>query len=209
MKKSFKKLGFFSLATSSVLLGSMNATDLETYAALQKPSHVFGNYVEKEKGKEGSKEEALTGSTNGSGKSNSGSTPTPSTPPTKEEPKHTASAPTPSTSGVASQLVKDTTTVNNFKSVSVSGMNTTLSGVETMFKQTTTISTLLNSSTDLSSVIPNAQGLSSAFGALESAQNTLKDYLDSSSATIGQLTNGSNAVVGALDKAINQVDIRL
>ncbi|GAA9092531.1 hypothetical protein HpHA151_02670 [Helicobacter pylori] len=47
MKKSFKKLGFVSLATSSVLLGSMNATDLETYAALQKPSHVFGNYVVK------------------------------------------------------------------------------------------------------------------------------------------------------------------
>ncbi|GAA7737619.1 hypothetical protein TH0013_02580 [Helicobacter pylori] len=93
---------------------------------------------------------------------------------------------------MASQLVKDTTTVNNFKSVSVSGMNTTLSGVETMLKQTTTISTLLNSSTDLSSVISNAQGLSSAFGALESAQNTLKGYLDSSSATIGQLTNGSS-----------------
>ncbi len=37
MKKSFKKLGFVSLAASSVLLGSMNATDLETYAALQKP----------------------------------------------------------------------------------------------------------------------------------------------------------------------------
>ncbi|GAA7875213.1 hypothetical protein HpMS196_02600 [Helicobacter pylori] len=49
MKKSFKKLGFVSLATSSVLLGSMNATDLETYAALQKPSHVFGNYVAKTK----------------------------------------------------------------------------------------------------------------------------------------------------------------
>ncbi len=49
MKKSFKKLGFVSLATSSVLLGSMNATDLQTYAALQKPSHVFGNYAEKEK----------------------------------------------------------------------------------------------------------------------------------------------------------------
>ncbi|GAA8420064.1 hypothetical protein HpHA188_11840 [Helicobacter pylori] len=31
---------------------------------------------------------------------------------------------------MASQLVKDTTTVNNFKSVSVSGMNTTLSGVK-------------------------------------------------------------------------------
>ncbi len=88
-------------------------------------------------------------------------------------------------------------------------MNTTLSGVETMSKQTATISALLNSSTDLSSVISNVQGLSSAFGALESAQNTLKGYLDSSSATIGQLTNGSNAVVGALDKAINQVDMAL
>ncbi|GAA8785151.1 hypothetical protein VN0559_04290 [Helicobacter pylori] len=137
-------------------------------------------------------------------------TPASTTPP-KEEPKHTASSGTPSSSGnsVASQLVKDTTTVNNFKSVSVSGMNTTLSGVETMSKQTTTISALLNSSTDLSSVISNAQGLSSAFGALESAQNTLKGYLDSSSATIWQLTNGSNAVVGTLDKAINQVDTAL
>ncbi len=76
-----------------------------------------------------------------------------------------------------------------------------------MSKQTATISTLLNSSTDLSSVISNAQGLSSVFGALESAQNTLKGYLDSSSATIGQLTNDSNAVVGTLDKAINQVDM--
>ncbi len=47
MKKSFKKLGFVSLATSSVLLGSMNATNLETYAALQKPSHAFGNYAAK------------------------------------------------------------------------------------------------------------------------------------------------------------------
>ncbi|BAW69812.1 outer membrane protein HorA [Helicobacter pylori] len=146
-------------------------------------------------------------------------TPASTTPP-KEEPKHTASSGTPnpetppakkeeSGNSVASQLVKDTATVNNFKSVSVSGMNTTLSGVETMFKQTTTISALLNSSTDLSSVISNAQGLSSAFGALESAQNTLKGYLDSSSATIGQLTNGSNAVVGVLDKAINQVDTAL
>ncbi|GAA8655690.1 hypothetical protein KYTH85_03920 [Helicobacter pylori] len=110
---------------------------------------------------------------------------------------------------MASQLVKDTTTVNNLKSVSVSGMNTTLSGVETMSQQTATIGNLLNSSTDLSSVIPNAQGLSSAFSALESAQNTLKGYLNSSSATIGQLTNGSNAVVGTLDKAINQVDMAL
>ncbi|WQX22158.1 outer membrane beta-barrel protein [Helicobacter pylori] len=382
MKKSFKKLGFFSLATSSVLLGSMNATDLETYAALQKPSHVFSNYAEKEKEKEkdskkeDNKSQPPTGPIQGSGKdsgsaqgsnkgkSNSGSTatpqqqtqttvtsdkteattlentattdnttaaadeaykssknsavssaaqkvetdnsavqtaeqalksavekvqadanatdfnettftqdqaaeqtaeenlktaegqltqdqdalskalqdqtktptpstpsskkddtsgsgsdkdqhtassgtPTPSTPPTKEEPKHTASAPTPSASSVASQLVKDTTTVNNLKSVSVSSMNTTLSGVETMSQQSATIGNLLNSSTDLGSVIPNAQGLSSAFSALESAQNTLKGYLDSSSATIGQLTNGSNAVVGALDKAINQVDMAL
>ncbi|AHN34150.1 outer membrane beta-barrel protein [Helicobacter pylori] len=353
MKKSFKKLGFFSLAASGVLLGSMNATDLETYATLQKPSHVFGNYAEKEKEKEeGSKKEVPTGFTNGSGKSNSGSTPTPqqqaqttatsdkteattlentattdnttaaadkayesstydstvsgaaqkvetdntavqtaeqalksavekvqadanatdfnettfktdqaaeqtaekalqqaesklntdqqtlntalqdqtktptpSTPPTKEEPKHTASSGTPSsttppakkdetsggTSGntVASQLTKDITMVNNLKSVSVSGMNTTLSGVETMSQQSATIGNLLNSSTDLSSVIPNAQGLNSAFSTLESAQNTLKGYLNSSSATIGQLTNGSNAVVGALDKAINQVDMAL
>ncbi|GAA7238020.1 outer membrane beta-barrel protein [Helicobacter pylori] len=359
MKKSFKKLGFVSLAASSVLLGSMNATDLETYAALQKPSHVFGNYAEKERGKEeGSKKEVPTGFTNGSGKSNSGSTPTPQqqaqntassdkteattlentaatdnttattdeadttstdttvadvakqvetdntavqsdektlktdvakvqadasakdfdettfkadqqaeqtaatdlqkaektfdtdqsalntdlqdqtktpTPPAKKDEtsgsgdknQHTASSGTPapetppakkdetsgtpsaSGSSVASQLTKDTTMVNNLKSVSVSAMNTTLSGVETMSKQTATISTLLSGNPNLSSVIPNAQGLSSAFSTLESAQNTLKGYLDSSSATIGQLTNGSNAVVGALDKAINQVDMAL
>ncbi|MFP5991146.1 outer membrane protein [Helicobacter pylori] len=225
MKKSFKKLGFFSLATSSVLLGSMNATDLETYAALQKPSHVFGNYAEKEKDSKltsdsPTQQQAQTQAQNTA----SSSTPTP---PTKEEPKHTASsgtpAPltppakkdetsgTPSTSGssVASQLTKDTTMVNNLKSVSVSAMNTTLSGVETMSQQSATIGNLLNSSTDLSSVIPNAQGLNSAFSALESAQNTLKGYLNSSSATIGQLTNGSNAVVSALDKAINQVDMAL
>ncbi|MFA4744177.1 outer membrane protein [Helicobacter pylori] len=248
MKKSFKKLGFVSLAASGVLLGSMNATDLETYAALQKPSHVFGNYAKKDKDSKltsdsPTQQQAQTQAQNTA----SSSTPTP---PTKEEPKHTASSgtltpstpptkkddtsgsgdknqhtassgtPTPSTppaktepsssgNSVASQLVKDTTTVNNLKSVSVSGMNTTLSGVETMVQQTSTISTLLNSTTDLSSVIPNAQGLSSAFSALESAQNTLKGYLDSSSATIGQLTNGSNAVVGALDKAINQVDMAL
>ncbi len=285
MKKSFKKLGFVSLATSSVLLGSMNATDLETYATLQKPSHVFGNYAEKTE-KEGSKTKdnkesvlkeddgkddngsgsgtsgtthttknetpdsstpptkkddngsgsGTSGTThttknetpdsstpptkkddNGSGSGTSGTThttknetPDSSTPPPKEEPKHTASSEPSSTgSSVASQLVKDATTVNNLKSVSVSGMNTTLSGVETMVQQTSTISTLLNSTTDLSSVISNAQGLSSAFGALESAQNTLKGYLDSSSATIGQLTNGSNAVVEALDKAINQVDTAL
>ncbi len=225
MKKSFKKLGFVSLATSSVLLGSMNATDLQTYAALQKPSHVFGNYAEKEK--EEPKKTASSEPTPSTPpakeepKKTASSEPTPSTPPAKEEPKHTASGePTPSTpptkeepsstgNSVASQLVKDTTTVNNLKSVSVSGMNTTLSGVETMSQQSATIGNLLNSSTDLSSVISNAQGLSSAFGALESAQNTLKGYLDSSSATIGQLTNGSNAVVDALDKAINQVDAAL
>ncbi len=225
MKKSFKKLGFFSLVTSSVLLGSMNATDLETYAALQKPSHVFGNYAEKDKDSKltsdsPTQQQAQTQAQNTA----SSSTPTP---PTKEEPKHTASSGTPapttppakkdeisgtpsaSGSSVASQLVKDTATVNNLKSVSVSGMNTTLSGVETMSQQTATIGNLLNSSTDLSSVISNAQWLSSAFSALESAQNTLKGYLNSSSATIGQLTNGSNAVVGALDKAINQVDMAL
>ncbi len=336
MKKSFKKLGFVSLATSSVLLGSMNATDLETYAALQKPSHVFGNYAEKEKDSKltsdsptqqqaqttatSDKTEATTlentattdNTTAAADKAYESSTydstvsdaakqvetdntavqtaeqalkstvekvqadanatdfnettfktdqaaeqtaekalqqaesklntdqqtlntalqdqtktPTPSTPPTKEEPKHTASSgtPAPSTppakkdetsgtpsasgSSVASQLTKDTTMVNNFKSVSVSAMNTTLSGVETMSKQTATISTLLSGNPSLGSVITNAQGLSSAFSALESAQNTLKGYLDSSSATIGQLTNGSNAVVGALDKAINQVDMAL
>ncbi|WP_187906061.1 outer membrane protein [Helicobacter pylori] len=318
MKKSFKKLGFFSLATSGVLLGSMNATDLQTYAALQKPSHVFGNYAEKDKDSKltsdsptqqqaqtqaqntassDSKEattlentastdnttattdEAYTTSTdttvadaakqvetdntavqndektlktdvakvqadastkdfdettfkadqateqtaettlkndeNQLTKDQStletalkDQTPsTPSTPPAKKD--ETSGTPSASGSSVASQLTKDTTMVNNLKSVSVSGMNTTLSGVETMSQQSATIGNLLNSSTDLSSVIPNAQGLSSAFSALESAQNTLKGYLNSSRATIGQLTNGSNAVVGALDKAINQVDMAL
>ncbi|MGL2485550.1 outer membrane beta-barrel protein [Helicobacter pylori] len=356
MKKSFKKLGFVSLAASGVLLGSMNATDLQTYAALQKPSHVFGNYAEKEKDSKltsdsptqqqaqtqaqtqaqntassDSKEattlentaatdnttattdEAYTTSadttvagaakqvetdntavqndektlktdvakvqadastkdfdettfkadqateqtaettlkndenqltkdqstletalkdqtpstpstppakkdeTSGSGDKDqhtasngtpsSSGTPAPSTPPAKKD--ETSGTPSASGSSVASQLVKDTTTVNNLKSVSVSGMNTTLSGVETMSQQTATISTLLSGNPNLGSVIPNAQGLSSAFSALESAQNTLKGYLDSSSATIGQLTNGSNAVVGALDKAINQVDMAL
>lgn len=211
MKKSFKKLGFVSLAAGGVLLGSMNATDLQTYAALQKPSHVFGNYTEKDKDSKltsdsPTQQQAQTQA------QNTASSGTP-TPPTKEEPKHTASSgtPTPSASGssVVSQLTKDTTTVNNLKSVSVSGMNTTLSGVETMSKQTATISTLLSGNPNLGSVISNAQGLNSAFSALESAQNTLKGYLNSSSATIGQLTNGSNAVVGALDKAINQVDMAL
>ncbi|WRG44213.1 outer membrane beta-barrel protein [Helicobacter pylori] len=226
MKKSFKKLGFFSLATSSVLLGSMNATDLETYAALQKSSHVFGNYAEKDKEDSKSTSDSPTQQQTQTQAQNTASSSTP-TPPTKEEPKHTASSGTPapetppakkdetsgipsaSGSSVASQLTKDTTMVNNLKSVSVSGMNTTLSGVETMSKQTATISNLLSGNPNLGSVIPNAQGLNSAFSALESAQNTLKGYLDSSSATIGQLINGSNAVVGALDKAINQVDMAL
>ncbi len=307
MKKSFKKLGFVSLAASSVLLGSMNATDLETYAALQKPSHVFGNYAKKSNKGSGLSSDSLTqqqaqntassDSKEATTLENTASTDnttasadeayiksadttvagaakqvetdntavqsaeqtlktdvakvqadasaknfdettftkdqaaeqtaettlqtaektfdtdqnalntalkdqTPSTPPT----------PTPSTSGgntITSQLTKDTTMVNNLKSVSVSAMNTTLSGVTQLSQQTATISTLLNGSPNLGSVISNAQGLSSAFSALESAQNTLKGYLDSSSATIGQLTNGSNAVVGALNKAINQVDMAL
>ncbi|MFA4718087.1 outer membrane beta-barrel protein [Helicobacter pylori] len=319
MKKSFKKLGFVSLATSGVLLGSMNATDLETYAALQKPSHVFGNYAEKDKDSKltsdsptqqqaqtqaqntassDSKEattlentastdnttattdETYTKSTDttvadaakqvetdntavqtaeqalksavekvqadanatdfnettfktdqaaeqtaekalqqaesklstdqqtlNTALQDQTKTPTPSTPPTKKD--ETSGTPSASGSSVASQLTKDTTMVNNLKSVSVSGMNTTLSGVETMSKQTATISALLSGNPSLGSVIPNAQGLNSAFSALESAQNTLKGYLNSSSATIGQLTNGSNAVVGALDKAINQVDMAL
>ncbi|MCQ2623996.1 outer membrane protein [Helicobacter pylori] len=213
MKKSFKKLGFFSLATSSVLLGSMNATDLETYAALQKPSHVFGNYAEKDKDSKltsdsPTQQQAQTQAQNtasSGGTPSLGGTPALSTPPAKKD--ETSGG----TSGntVASQLTKDTTMVNNLKSVSVSAMNTTLSGVETMSQQTATISALLSGNPSLGSVIPNAQGLNSAFSALESAQNTLKGYLDSSSATIGQLTNGSNAVVGALDKAINQVDMAL
>ncbi len=345
MKKSFKKLGFVSLVASGVLLGSMNATDLQTYAALQKPSHVFGNYAEKDKDSKltsdsptqqqaqtqaqstaqsdskeattlenntattdnttASTDETYTKSadttvagasqkvetdnttvqndetalksavekvqadanakdfdeakfktdqaaeqtaeenlktaesqltqdqdalskalqnqtktptppakkdeTSGSGDKNqhtaSSGTPSSTTPPAKKD--EISGTPSASGSSVASQLVKDTATVNNLKSVSVSGMNTTLSGVETMSKQTATISNLLSGNPNLGSVIPNAQGLNSAFSALESAQNTLKGYLDSSSATIGQLTNGSNAVVGTLDKAINQVDMAL
>ncbi|WRA95480.1 outer membrane beta-barrel protein [Helicobacter pylori] len=316
MKKSFKKLGFVSLAASSVLLVSMNATDLQTYAALQKPSHVFGNYAEKDKDSKltsdsptqqqaqtqaqntassDSKEattlentastdnttattdEAYTTSTDTTvadaakqvetdntavqndektlktdvakvqadastkdfdettfkadqqaeqtAETNlqkaektfdtdqsalntdlQDQTKTPTPPAKKDE---TSGTPSASGSSVASQLTKDTTMVNNLKSVSVSGMNTTLSGVETMSKQTATISNLLSGSPNLGSVISNAQGLSSTFSALESAQNTLKGYLDSSSATIGQLTNGSNAVVDALNKAINQVDMAL
>ncbi len=332
MKKSFKKLGFVSLAASSVLLGSMNATDLETYAALQKPSHVFGNYAKKSnKGSElssdlptqqqaqntaSSDSQEATTLENTATTDNTTATAdetytksadatvakaaqsvetdntavqndektleadvtkvendakatnfdektfqadqqaeqtaeanlqkaenqltndqnaletalkdqTPSTPPATSGgtggEHHTASSgtppasstpptPTPSTSGgntITSQLTKDTTMVNNLKSVSVSAMNTTLSGVTQLSQQTATISNLLSGNPNLGSVITNAQGLSSAFSALESAQNTLKGYLDSSSATIGQLTNGSNAVVGALDKAINQVDMAI
>ncbi|MUU63131.1 outer membrane protein [Helicobacter pylori] len=332
MKKSFKKLGFVSLAASSVLLGSMNATDLETYAALQKPSHVFGNYAKKSnKGSELSSDSLTQQQAQSTASSDSQETTTlentattdrstastdetytksadatvagaakqvetdntvvqsaetalqstvtkvendakaekfdektfqadqqaeqtaeinlqkaenqltndqsaletalqdqtPSTPPATSGgtggDKHTASSgtpptpsipptPTPSTSGgntITSQLTKDTTMVNNLKSVSVSAMNTTLSGVTQLSQQTAAISNLLSGNPNLGSVITNAQGLSSAFSALESAQNTLKGYLDSSSATIGQLTNGSNAVVGALDKAINQVDMAL
>ncbi|WQY11150.1 outer membrane beta-barrel protein [Helicobacter pylori] len=316
MKKSFKKLGFVSLAASSVLLVSMNATDLQTYAALQKPSHVFGNYAEKDKdskltsdsptqqqaqtqaqntassdSKEATTlentastdnttattdeayttstdttvadaakqvetdntavqndektlktdvakvqadastkdfdettfkadqqaeqtaetnlqkaEEQLTNDQNALNTDLQDQTKTPTPPAKKDE---TSGTPSASGSSVASQLTKDTTMVNNLKSVSVSGMNTTLSGVETMSKQTATISALLSGNPSLGSVIPNAQGLNSAFSALESAQNILKGYLNSSSTTIGQLTNGSNAVVGALDKAINQVDMAL
>ncbi|MGL2599718.1 outer membrane beta-barrel protein [Helicobacter pylori] len=333
MKKSFKKLGFVSLAASGVLLGSMNATDLETYAALQKPLHVFSNYAKKSnKGSELSSDSptqqqaqtqaqsdsqeattlentattdnstattdetytksadatvakaaqsvetdniavqsaeqtlktdvakvqadasakdfdettfqadqqaeqtaetnlqkaenqltndqstletvlkdqtpstppATSGGTGSEHHTASSGTPDSSTPPTKETPPATSGGNT-----ITSQLTKDTTMVNNLKSVSVSAMNTTLSGVTQLSQQTATISTLLSGNSNLGSVITNAQGLSSAFSALESAQNTLKGYLDSSSATIGQLTSGSNAVVGALDKAINQVDMAL
>ncbi|GAA7164490.1 hypothetical protein ID0405_04780 [Helicobacter pylori] len=151
MKKSFKKLGFVSLATSSVLLGSMNATDLETYAALQKPSHVFGNYAETKKDETSGSGSSGSGDTNHT--ASSGGTPSPETQPPAKKDETSGSG-----SGVASQLVKDATTVNSLKSMSVSGMNTTLSGIETMSKQTATISALLNSSTDLSSVISNAQG---------------------------------------------------
>ncbi|OOQ33668.1 hypothetical protein B0X69_02585 [Helicobacter pylori] len=316
MKKSFKKLGFFSLAASGVLLGSMNATDLETYAALQKSSHVFGNYAEKDKDSKltsdsPTQQQAQTQAQNTASSDSKEATTLENTastdnitattdeayttsadttvagaakqvetdntavqndektlktdvakvqadastkdfdettfkadqqaeqtaatdlqkaektfdtdqsalntdlqdqtktltPPAKKD--ETSGTPSASGSSVASQLTKDTTMVNNLKSVSVSAMNTTLSGVETMSQQTATISALLSGNPSLSSVISNAQGLNSAFSALESAQNTLKGYLNSSSATIGQLTNGSNAVVGALDKAINQVDMAL
>ncbi len=84
MKKSFKKLGFVSLATSSVLLGSMNATDLETYAALQKPSHVFGNYTETKKDETSGSGSSGSGDTNHT--ASSGGTPSPETqPPAKKD----------------------------------------------------------------------------------------------------------------------------
>ncbi len=289
MKKSFKKLGFVSLATSSVLLGSMNATDLETYAALQKPSHVFGNYAKTDKSKDkntptpqdqakstatsdnqeaktleatatteqatATTDQTYTTSTDSSVKSAAEKVETQSATVTTDETAlknavdkvqadatakdfnettftadqkaeqtaeqnlQTAENKLKSDEGALDTalqqqqtqniLIKDTATVKGFNSVSVSAMDTTLSGVKTMYQQTETISTLLSGNSGLGSVISNAQGLSSAFNALESAQNTLKGYLDSSSATIGQLTNGSNAVVGALDKAIAQVDMAL
>ncbi len=299
-----------------MLLGSMNATDLETYAALQKPSHVFGNYAKSSgtptpPAKKDDRTSSIGGSTGSKDKGKDNNTPTPqqeqqkakqtatndsqeaktleTTANTDQTTATTDKAYTTSTdSSVKSAaenvesdnttvqsdektlkdavdqvqadanstnfdeskfqtdqqneqnaeqnlkkaenklttdqntldtalqqqqtqniLIKDTATVNSFNSVSVSAMDTTLSGVKTMSQQTATISTLLSGNSGLGSVISNAQGLSSAFSALESAQNTLKGYLDSSSATIGQLTNGSNAVVGALDKAIAQVDMAL
>ncbi|WQY13970.1 outer membrane beta-barrel protein [Helicobacter pylori] len=289
MKKSFKKLGFVSLAASGVLLGSMNATDSPTQqqaktqaqhtassdskeattlentastdnttattdeayttsadttvadvakqvetdnTAVQNDEKTLKTDVAKVQADASAKDfdettfkadqqAEQTAETNLKNDENQltkdqstletvlkDQTPsTPSTPPAKKD--ETSGTPSASGSSVASQLTKDTTMVNNLKSVSVSAMNTTLSGVETMSKQTATISALLSGNPNLGSVIPNAQGLNSAFSALESAQNTLKGYLNSSSATIGQLTNGSNAVVGALDKAINQVDMAL
>ncbi len=297
MKKPFKKLGFFSLVTSSVLLGSMNATDLQTYAALQKPSHVFGNYAEKEKEKIKEKVPVSSkNSDNTDGKKgeekNKNDTQTPqqqaqttATTDSKEAKTLESTAKTDSTTATtdktyesstdtavakaAQQVVTDETAVQNaekalekpngtteenlqnlqkaedkltqdqgtletdlqiqklgegltkgigylkgldakLEKVEVSAMNTTLSGVTTISQQTSTISNLLSENVqNLSNLISNAQGLSDAFSTLASTQNTLKGYLDSSSATIGQLTNGSNAVVGALDKAINQVDMAL
>ncbi|RVY83430.1 outer membrane beta-barrel protein [Helicobacter pylori] len=316
MKKSFKKLGFFSLATSSVLLGSMNATDLETYAALQKPSHVFSNYAEKDSGStNGSGKDSGSAQGSNKGKSNSGSTATPqqqaqttASSDSKEATTLENTANTDSTTATtdkayessknsavssaaqkvetdnsavqtAEQALKsavekvqadadvsakdfdekiftadqqaEQTAESNLKKaedklntdqgtletdlqiqklgegltkgigyikgldakleeVDVSAMNTTLSGVTTISQQTSTISSLLSENVqNLNNLISNAQGLSDAFSTLASAQNTLKGYLDSSSATVGQLTNGSNAVVGALDKAINQVDMAL
>ncbi len=321
MKKSFKKLGFVSLVTSSVLLGSMNATDLQTYAALQKPSHVFGNYAEKEKEKEkekDNKEKVPVSFKNSDNKSEKGkgSTQTPqnqakntATTDSKEATTLENTATTDSATATADKAYENTknndtavvdaakqvetdesavqaaetalknavekvqqdasakdfdektftadqtaeqtalgdlqTAENTLKAdqqtleadlkiqgllgegltkgigylkgldaklekVEVSAMNTTLSGVTTISQQTSTISTLLSENVQkLSNLISNAQGLSDAFSTLASAQNTLKGYLDSSSATIGQLTNGSNAVLNALNQAINEVNMAL
>lgn len=124
MKKSFKKLGFVSLATSSVLLGSMNATDLQTYAALQKPSHVFGNYAEKDKEKEeGSKKEVPTGFTNGSGKSNSGSTPTP-----QQQAQTTATSDKTEATTLENTATTDNTTAAADKAYESSTYDSTVSG---------------------------------------------------------------------------------
>ncbi|WQT03250.1 outer membrane beta-barrel protein [Helicobacter pylori] len=315
MKKSFKKLGFVSLATSSVLLGSMNATDLETYAALQKPSHVFGNVVAKtnkedpktkeksvpkedgKKGKDGdqtsqqqqAKNTATTDSTQASAAESTATTDNTKATADKvyEDTKNNDST----VVGAANKVEADNTTVqqdetalknavekvqadanatdfdeskftadqkaeqkalsklktdeNTLKAdqqtleadlalqkqlgegltkgiayikgldaklekVDVSAMNTTLSGVTTISQQTSTISNLLSENVQkLGDLISNAQGLSDAFSTLASAQNTLKGYLDSSSATIGQLTNGSNAVLNALNQAINEVNMAL
>ncbi len=371
MKKSFKKLGFVSLATSSVLLGSMNATDLQTYAALQKPSHVFGNYAEKEKEKikekvpvssknsdntDGEKGKALQDQAKNTASSDSAqatalenTAKTDNTTATND--KTYESSTDTAVSGAADKVKTaesavqqaeqalekpngtteenlqslqtaeknfdtaqdalntaiqqeaktlentaktDNTTATNDKTyesstdtavsgaadkvktaesavqqaeqalekpngtteenlqslqtaekkftqdqealetdlqiqklgegltkgigylkglnaklekVDVSAMNTTLSGVTTISQQTSTISTLLSENVqNLNNLISNAQGLNDAFSTLASAQNTLKGYLDSSSATIGQLTNGSNAVLGALNQAINEVN---
>ncbi len=295
MKKSFKKLGFVSLATSSVLLGSMNATDLQTYAALQKPSHVFGNYAEKEKSKndtqtpqQQAKNTASSDSTQATTLENTATTDNT----TATADKTYESSPDTTVAGAAKQVVTDESNIqtaekalekaedkvkadadvsakdfdetkfkadqqaeqtaeSNLKTaedklntdqqtletdlqiqklgegltkgigylqgldaklekVDVSAMNTTLSGVTTISQQTSTISTLLSENVqNLSNLISNAQGLSDAFSTLASAQNTLKGYLDSSSATIGQLTNGSNAVLNALNQAINEVNMAL
>ncbi len=105
MKKSFKKLGFVSLATSSVLLGSMNATNLETYATLQKPSHVFGNYVAK---KDGNKSPDLE--VGGSGKEgNSGSQAS------QQQAQTTASSDSQEATKLENTATADSTTANTDK----------------------------------------------------------------------------------------------
>ncbi len=105
MKKSFKKLGFVSLATSSVLLGSMNATNLETYAALQKPSHVFGNYVAK---KDGNKSPDLEAGGNGK-EGNSGSQAS------QQQAQTTASSDSQEATKLENTATADSTTANTDK----------------------------------------------------------------------------------------------